>query len=65
MERKLEIRKENCPQNHKCPAVKACPVDALCQKDFEAPVIDYEKCIACGKCASVCPKKALVIERLQ
>ena len=61
MERKLEIRKENCPQNHKCPAVKACPVGALSQKDFEAPVIDYEKCISCGKCESVCPKKALVI----
>ena len=61
MERKLEIRKENCPQNHKGPAVKACPVGALSQKDFEAPVIDYEKCISCGKCASVCPKKALVI----
>ncbi len=61
MERKLEIRKENCPQNHKCPAVKACPAGALSQKDFEAPVSDYEKCISCGKCASVCPKKALVI----
>ena len=61
MEKKLEIRKENCPQNHKCPAVKACPVGALSQTDFSAPVIDYEKCIGCGKCASVCPKKARVI----
>ena len=26
MERKLEIITENCPQNHKCPAVNVCPV---------------------------------------
>lgn len=64
MDKKLEIRTENCPQNHKCPAVKACPVGALSQREFEAPVIDYEKCIKCGKCASVCPKKALVFLQL-
>ena len=28
MERRLEIIIENCPQNHKCPAVKVCPVGA-------------------------------------
>ena len=28
MERKLEIVTENCPQNHKCPAVNVCPVGA-------------------------------------
>ena len=44
MERKLEIVTENCPQNHKCPAVNVCPVGALSQNEFEAPKIDYEKC---------------------
>ena len=34
MGKKLEIKLENCPQNHKCPAVKICPVGALSQKDF-------------------------------
>ena len=53
---------ENCPQNHKCPAVNVCPVGALIQKDFEAPKIDYDKCVKCGKCSNFCPKKALVLE---
>ena len=61
MGKKLKIIIENCPQNHKCPAVKVCPVGALTQKDFEAPEIDYEKCIRCGKCSNFCPKKALVL----
>lgn len=62
MERKLRIIKEKCPQNHKCPAVKVCPVGALSQTDFEAPVIDEEKCIKCGKCSNFCPKSALTLE---
>ena len=37
-----------------------CPVER-CQKDFEAPIIDYDKCIGCGKCSNFCPKKALVL----
>lgn len=64
MEKKLSIKKENCPQNHKCPAVNVCPVNALTQKDFEAPEINYEKCISCGKCSNFCPKKALIITNL-
>ena len=59
---KLEIIKENCPQNHKCPAVSVCPVGALSQNGFEAPKIDYTKCIRCGKCSNFCPKKALVLK---
>lgn len=62
MERKLEIITENCPQNHKCPAVNVCPVGALSQNEFEAPKTDYEKCIRCGKCSNFCPKKALVLK---
>ena len=65
MERKLKVIVENCPQNHKCPAVKVCPVGALTQKDFEAPVVDHEKCINCGKCSNFCPKYALVLEQKQ
>ena len=59
MERRLEIIIENCPQNHKCPAVNICPVGT--QDGFEAPKINYDKCIKCGKCSSFCPKKALVL----
>ena len=62
MEVKLKIILDNCPQNHKCPAVAVCPVGALSQKGFNAPTIDYSKCIKCGKCSNFCPKKALVLE---
>lgn len=58
----LNIKKDNCPQNHPCPAVKVCPVNALSQTDYDAPVVDREKCIRCGKCSQFCPKKALVLE---
>lgn len=61
MERKLTIKVENCPQSHLCPSVKVCPVGALSQKGFEAPTIDHDKCIRCGKCSNFCPKKALVL----
>lgn len=61
MEKKINIIIENCPQNHKCPAVEVCPVGALTQKEFLAPTINYDKCIRCGKCSNFCPKKALVL----
>jgi Fe-S-cluster-containing hydrogenase component 2 len=59
---KLAIKKGLCPQNHKCPAVKACPVDALSQQGMAVPVVDEETCIACGKCAEACPTGALQME---
>lgn len=62
MEKRLRVIVENCPQNHRCPSVKICPVGALTQKGQNAPVVDEETCIKCGKCANFCPKKALVLE---
>ncbi len=62
--KQLSLIKENCPQNHKCPSVAICPVGALTQTDFGAPEINHEKCIRCGKCATFCPKKALVMRDL-
>lgn len=61
MEKKLTVILENCPQNHKCPAISVCPVGALSQKEFEAPMVDHDLCIRCGKCSSFCPMKALVL----
>ena len=55
----LIIEKSHCPQNRKCPAVRACPVEALSQQGLAAPTVDMEKCIACGKCTDVCPTGAL------
>ena len=31
------------------------------KKDFEAPKIDHNKCIRCGKCSNFCPKKSISI----
>lgn len=62
MEKKLRVIVENCPQNHSCPSVEICPVSALTQEGFQAPTVDHEKCIRCGKCSGFCPKKALVLE---
>ena len=59
---KLVIIKERCPQNHPCPSVKVCPVGALKQKNFDAPEVDDETCVRCGKCVKTCPMGALVIE---
>lgn len=58
----LEVIKEKCPQNHRCPSLAVCPVGALAQEGFNAPEVDREKCICCGKCSNYCPKKALVIK---
>ena len=60
--KKLKVIIERCPQNHKCPAIKVCFGNALSQKGFDAPIVDYNKCIKCGKCANFCPKKALVLD---
>lgn len=62
MAKRLVLKKDNCPQNHPCPAVRVCPVGALSQRGFSAPEIDGSKCIKCGKCSAFCPKKALVLE---
>lgn len=53
------VVKERCPQDHPCPCLKLCPVDALSQKGFEAPTVDKEKCIECGACVNSCPYQAL------
>lgn len=61
-DRTLIINKRRCPQNHACPAVKVCPVEALSQKNFAAPLVDMDKCIKCGKCVKYCPMRALTLE---
>ena len=58
----LVVKVNRCPQNHPCPSVRVCPVDALSQKGYAAPVVDMSKCIKCGKCVRFCPTRALVLE---
>lgn len=62
MDKELNVIVNRCPQNHRCPSVGVCPVNALEQKGFNAPTVNKEKCIKCGKCARFCPKQALVLE---
>lgn len=58
----LVVIKENCPQNHPCPSVRICPVGALKQNGFQAPTVDMEACIRCGKCTRFCPMNALRLD---
>jgi len=63
--KKLFVIQELCPQSHKCPSVDVCPVGALSQVGFNAPVVDNDKCIRCGKCCKTCPMKALVLKDVE
>ncbi len=63
LDKNLCIRKDKCPKNHQCKAVNICPVTALSQKEGEAPEVDETKCIACGKCIALCPKKVFALEK--
>lgn len=51
-----------CPQNHKCPAVRACPVKAISQERLAAPEVDNDLCTDCGRCTQVCPTGALTLD---
>lgn len=55
----LKVNPRKCPQNHRCPMLDFCPVHAISQDGFGLPVIDDTKCIECGKCAMICPMKAV------
>lgn len=56
----ITVNENRCPANHPCPAVNVCPVDAIIQKSYsEAPVIDQDQCIECGKCVNFCPMGAI------
>jgi Fe-S-cluster-containing hydrogenase component 2 len=57
----LSINKNRCPENHPCPSVKVCPTDALSQQRFEAPQVNMDHCIQCGKCVKFCPMQALIL----
>jgi len=56
-----------CVQEIPCnPCVDSCPVGAISMKDINAPpVVDYDKCIACGKCIGVCPGLAIFVIKIK
>jgi len=39
--------------------VKACKFDAMKMSDDGLPIIDRDKCVACGKCIVSCPRKII------
>ena len=52
-----------CIQEIPCdPCVDSCPSGAISMKDVNAPpVVDYDKCIYCGKCVGICPGLAIFL----
>ncbi|MEE4194592.1 MAG: 4Fe-4S binding protein [Anaerolineae bacterium] len=51
----INVNEKRCPQNHPCPAVRVCPVNAISQTGFGAPTVDQDVCVDCGKCIRYCP----------
>ncbi len=41
--------------------VRACPFDAIHMNDVALPVVDEDKCTACGNCVVACPKNLFSI----
>ncbi len=50
----IAVQSQYCPQNHRCPTLRVCPTGALQQQGYNAPTIDVETCIECGRCVSSC-----------
>ncbi|WP_083221917.1 4Fe-4S binding protein [Dehalobacter sp. TeCB1] len=55
----ITINSNRCPENHPCPSVRVCPVNALSQKGYKAPTVNAETCLECDKCVNYCPMGAL------
>ncbi|MGD2271172.1 MAG: 4Fe-4S dicluster domain-containing protein [Desulfobacterales bacterium] len=49
-----------CQQCQEAPCMIACPVNAISQNEVRGRVeVDYDKCIGCRTCVSVCPFGAM------
>lgn len=59
----ITIDKLKCPQNHRCPAIKVCPVGAISQDGNDLPVINQEKCLECGACIRFCSMNAIQLKQ--
>lgn len=56
---RITVDKNKCPQNHKCPSIRVCPVGAIEQNGIGLPTINEDKCIKCKKCIAFCPMGAM------
>jgi ferredoxin len=55
----IVVNKRRCPENHPCPSIRVCPVNALKQTGYAAPTVDQSTCTKCGKCIRYCPMRAI------
>ncbi|SES84300.1 4Fe-4S binding protein [Anaerobranca gottschalkii] len=54
------IKPSKCDKSPFCPAKRVCPVNAIYfDETINSYKVDEEKCIGCGKCAKVCPQRAI------
>ena len=44
--------------------MRACPFHAITMSADNLPLIDPEKCTACGKCVAACPKQVIELARM-
>jgi Na+-translocating ferredoxin:NAD+ oxidoreductase RNF subunit RnfB len=44
--------------------MRACPFDAITMSDDGLPLINPEKCTACGKCVAACPKQVIELAQM-
>ncbi|MBN2881365.1 4Fe-4S binding protein [Candidatus Woesearchaeota archaeon] len=51
----INVINKLCPENHRCPMVRACPKGAIAQEGYLAPIIDSSKCVECMICVNNCP----------
>ncbi len=55
---RITVNPNRCPQNHRCPAMRTCPVGAISQEGYNLPSVNQSTCIYCGKCMRYCPMQA-------
>ena len=56
-----------CVQEIPCnPCVNTCPFGAISMENLnDLPKIDYDKCVGCGRCVSVCPGLAIFLVKIE
>ncbi len=52
-----------CQQCHDAPCVDVCPTRAMAlDQELATPLINYDRCIGCRMCFSVCPFGAITVD---
>jgi Fe-S-cluster-containing hydrogenase component 2 len=56
-----------CIQHIPCnPCVESCPFNAISMKDInDLPVVNFDKCVGCGRCISICPGLAIFLVKIK